>query len=829
MSETTLRNGLAVLVCLVLAGPGYAQRELRDIPDPDPELERATFVVDPAVEVNLFAADPLIAKPIQMNFDAAGRLWVASSSLYPQIKPGQQADDKIVVLSDTDGDGRSDRTDVFADGLLIPTGIEPGDGGVYVANSTELLHLADTDGDMRADRRRVVLSGFGTEDTHHILHTLRWGPEGLLYFNQSIYIHSHIETPHGIRRLGAGGIWHFRPETMELDVFIRGLVNGWGHHFDRWGQSFVTDGAGGQGINYAFPGAVFETAKEEVRILDGLNPGSPKYCSAEILEGRHVPEDWQGNILTNDFRANRVCRFAIEEAESGYTARQLGDLIRAKSVAFRPIDVKQGPDGAIYIADWYNPIIQHGEVDFRDPRRDHVHGRIWRVTFRDRAKTQAPQLADLDTEGLLAALESPERYTRQRAKRLLKRRGAETVVPALAAWLAGLDANDAEYEHHRLEGLWTYQALDMPEPALLGQVLESPDHRARAAAVRVLYHWQDRLGDDGSDATTLASRHVVDQHPRVRLEAVRALGRIGTAAAVVAAMQALDMPTDRFLDHALWLTARETSDAWLPQLVDGKITFVRPEHTIYALEAVDSPAVVPVAARLAGNDQVGSDVRRRALELLARHGGPAEFDLVLAEVFDGAAPAQERGQLLESLVKASQTRGVVPDRSAGRVGQLVSGDEPRLARAAIEAAGRWQVEEAWMPILEIAISDDAPVETRIAAARSLALLRPDEAVDVLVEMAGDDQTAAIRPSAVEVLATLDVTKAAGRAATLLAEAESASQAAALIEMFAQRKSGPAALAAALDEQHVMLPATVARRGLRAAASAGADGSALNEA
>ncbi|MEZ6071944.1 MAG: hypothetical protein R3C10_17200 [Pirellulales bacterium] len=248
------------------------------------------------------------------------------SSLYPQIKPGQQADDKIVVLSDTDGDGRSDRTDVFADGLLIPTGIEPGDGGVYVANSTELLHLADTDGDMRADRRRVVLSGFGTEDTHHILHTLRWGPEGLLYFNQSIYIHSHIETPHGIRRLGAGGIWHFRPETMELGVFIRGLVNGWGHHFDRWGQSFVTDGAGGQGITYAFPGAVFETAKEEVRILDGLNPGSPKYCSAEILEGRHVPDDWQGNILTNDFRANRVCRFAIEEAESGYTAAATGRL-----------------------------------------------------------------------------------------------------------------------------------------------------------------------------------------------------------------------------------------------------------------------------------------------------------------------------------------------------------------------------------------------------------------------------------------------------------------------------------------------------------------------
>ena len=101
---------------------------------------------------------------------------------------------------------------------------------------------------------RVVLSGFGTEDTHHILHTLRWGYDGMLYFNQSIYIHSHIETPHGVRRLGGGGIWQFRPETMELDVFIRGLVNPWGHHFDRWGQSFATDGAGGEGINYCIPG-----------------------------------------------------------------------------------------------------------------------------------------------------------------------------------------------------------------------------------------------------------------------------------------------------------------------------------------------------------------------------------------------------------------------------------------------------------------------------------------------------------------------------------------------------------------------------------------------
>src|SRR6185369_6880350 len=191
-----------LLLALLALSPSVAraQRDAK-IPDPDPELERKTFIVAPGFEVSLYAADPLLAKPIQMNFDPQGRLWVASSEIYPQIKPGEKANDKILVLEDTKGEGKADKTTVFADGLLIPTGLEPGDGGVYVANSTELLHLTDTDGDGKADRTRVVLSGFGTEDTHHIVHSLRWGHDGMLYFNQSIYIHSHIETPHGVRRL----------------------------------------------------------------------------------------------------------------------------------------------------------------------------------------------------------------------------------------------------------------------------------------------------------------------------------------------------------------------------------------------------------------------------------------------------------------------------------------------------------------------------------------------------------------------------------------------------------------------------------------------------
>ncbi|HEY1783918.1 MAG TPA: PVC-type heme-binding CxxCH protein, partial [Pirellulales bacterium] len=540
---------------LLLPAAALAQRELKDIPDPAPEIEAATLELADGFEINLFASDPLLAKPIQISFDADGRLWVAASETYPQVKPGQTPNDKILVLEDANGDGRADKTSIFVEGLLIPTGVEPGDGGVYVANSTELLFLKDTDGDGRADTYRVLLSGFGTEDTHHILHGFRRGPDGRLYMSQGRYIHSHIETPWGVRHMGSACIWQFRPETSELDAFARGLYNPWGNTFDRWGQSFATDGAGVQGINYFFPGAMMIDTPGAGRTLEGLNPGSPKESGLEIVDGRHLPDDLQGSLLTADFRAHRICRYTVSDDGSGFASRQQPDLVRSRHVAFRPIDIKQGPDGAIYIADWYNPIIQHGEVDFRDPRRDHVHGRIWRVTAKGRPLNDRPQLAGASIPALLTALEAPESVTRHFARQVLKERG-DAVLPELAVWLNALDIRKPDHEHHLLEGLWTQQSLSAVSPQLLARLLAAKDPRARAAAVRVVGDLHRQL----PDAQAMLESRIVDDHPRVRLEAVVALTRLSSAKAVQIAMRALDRPTDRFLDHALYVAARSSAD-----------------------------------------------------------------------------------------------------------------------------------------------------------------------------------------------------------------------------------------------------------------------------
>ncbi len=558
---------------------------------PTPEAERASFTVADGFEVNLYASEPMVAKPIQINFDPAGRLWVASSSVYPQVRPGEAPDDKIVVLEDADGDGRADKSTVFAEGLLIPTGVEPGDGGAYVANSTEVVHFIDRDGDLRADDYRVVLSGFGTEDTHHIIHTFRWGFDARLYFNQSIYIHSNVETPFGRRTLNAGGTWRYRPESGQLDVVTQGLVNGWGHTFDRWGNGFQTDGAGDGGVHYAFPGAVFRNAKDEQnrdlsRIINGLNPASPKYCGAEMVGGRHLPDDWQNNVVTADFRANRIVRFKVEDQPGGFfTSKQMPDVMTSTSPYFRPIDMKMGPDGAIYVADWCNAIINHGEVDFRDPRRDKVHGRIWRISAKNRKLVDRPKLVGATVPQLLEQLKAPEDWTRQQAKMVLRSRGAKEVLPALAAWTKGIKGDDADAEHQRLEALWVHQGFDVPEPALLARLLKSKDGRARAAAVRVIPDWQDRL----PNTTDLLAAAVQDDHARVRLEAVRALARVRAPQSVEIAMRATEKPLDPFLEFAIVQAANDLQPIWMPEFKAGRLTFGgRADQLSRALQAVQS-------------------------------------------------------------------------------------------------------------------------------------------------------------------------------------------------------------------------------------------------
>jgi putative heme-binding domain-containing protein len=766
-------------------------------PQPHPSFEIAD-----GLEVTLWAENPLLNKPIQMNFDPQGRLWVVSSELYPQIEPGQAATDKIIVLQDSTGAGHADKASVFAEGLLIPTGIEVGDGGAYVAQSTELLHFKDTNGDGKADVRRIVLSGFGTEDTHHNLHTLRWGPDGRLYMNQSVYTRTDAETPHGVVRLKAGGIFRFDPRDDRMEILYRGWVNAWGHQFDACGQSFVTDGAGFQGVSWGVPGATYFTLAPARRMIDSVSPGRyPKFAGIEIVRSAHFPGDWQGDVITADFRAHRVVRFKLSDQGSGYVTKEMPDVMRTTADSFRPIDVRLGPDGALYIADWSNPIIQHGEVDFRDPRRDKSHGRIWRVAVKGAAPIAKIDFTKLSNGQLLDRLLSVNGYEQERAQRVLVERGAAKVLPDLDAWASKQTAEPA-----RLHALWTYEAFNTAKPELLGRLLAAKDARVRAAAVRAL--------PSSADIGPL-EKLVADANPRVRVEAVRALGQRKSARAAELALSVLERPMDPFLDYAVWLTINELAEPWLAAVKSGTWKFAGREKQLeFALKAIEPALASEVLGQLLGQQGVARDGSGPWIELIGSAGGPAELRVLFDQLLRGEFSEPVTLRAITALSDATRLRSVKPTGDLKPLGTLLKNPHEKTRIAALQLAGTWKLASFTPQLFEVASNVSASPAERGAAFASLREIGGSGVIARLKQLAGGNAPLNIRREAAVALAALELPSAVPEMIAVLKATTDEAESVALWRALLGIRGVSAKLASELPKTE--LPREVARAGLRPA-------------
>jgi len=509
-----------------------------------------SLTVPEGYKVELFASEkefPNLANPMQLSFDDKGRLWVAVMPIYPHYRPGDALpNDKLLIYEDTDGDGKADKETVFAENLHLPIGFEFAPEGVYLSEEPNLVLLRDTNGDDKADTKEIVLGGFDTHDTHHAISAYTADPSGAFILCEGVFLHSNIETPYGPVRCVDGGFLRYSPQRGQLERTAQlSIPNPWGVVFDAWGQDFFLH-TSGTSMNWMLPVSVKPAFGSKTPSTPDLVPKGQSVrptSGLEVVSSRHFPDEVQGDLLLcNAIGFLGIKQHAIEDDGTGWKTTFRQDLLKSTDGNFRPVDLEFAPDGSLYVIDWHNVLIGHMQHNARDPLRDHVHGRIYRITYPSRPLVQPATVADAPIQTLLENLKEPELRTRYRSRRALRAQPATQVLPAVKSWAAKLDPNDPHYEHYSLEALWTTWGLNQADETLLRQLLAARDFHARAAAVRVLRYNMHRIADHPA----LLEKAAVDPHGRVRLEAIVAASWMTDNAAArkivdIASQQPLDI------------------------------------------------------------------------------------------------------------------------------------------------------------------------------------------------------------------------------------------------------------------------------------------------
>jgi mono/diheme cytochrome c family protein/glucose/arabinose dehydrogenase len=512
------------------------------------------FHLAPGYKIDLFASEREfkdLANPVQLTFDNKGRLWVATMPSYPHYKPGDpKPNDKIIILEDTNADGKADKQKTFADGLHLPLGFEIAAEGVYVSQGTNFMLFTDSDGNDSADRKEILLSGFDDHDTHHAHHAYTADPSGAIYMGEGVFLHTNVETPYGPVRGTNGGFYRYSPQRHKLERTAQlSIPNPWGIAYDEWGENFFAE-TSGPDVRWMMPGTVKprygEATHKSFNLIEQKHLVRPT-SGLEFVSSRHFPDDVQGDLLINNtigFLGTK--QHVMEDDGTGYKSRHRQDILKSDDRNFRPVDLEFAPDGSLFIADWHNILIGHMQHNARDPLRDHVHGRIYRITYPSRPLVTPAKVGGAPIDNLLDNLKLPEYRTRYRTRRELRGRNADEVVGHIKTWVQQLDKNDPRYEHHLTEALWvTWGANKVDEP-LLRSVLAAKDYRARAAAVRVLRY----TGHQVKDQIGLMKQAANDEHGRVRLEVITAASWLDKTNGLAILNEVVKKPLDEWMTHA---------------------------------------------------------------------------------------------------------------------------------------------------------------------------------------------------------------------------------------------------------------------------------------
>ena len=407
----------------------------------------------------------------------------------------------------------------------------------------DLTFIQDTDGDGKADKRTRVLSGFGTEDSHHALHDLTWTPDGDLIWREGIFHHTQVETPYGPVRQANSGWFRFQPRDQRLTGFgSYHSTNPWGVTFDDWGQHMAS---------HPIYAEAFHSIDAPYPLQHPRPTGLKAYsgtCGQEFVDFASWPDEMQGDFIKVRYKpTNRVEIHKWKEGEFGYEEEYVSDLIFSTNLSFIPVDLRYGPRGAMYVCDWYNPVKGHAQYSLRDDRRDRHSGRIWRIVPKDAELSDPPKFAGASIADLLDVMKRSEYRYRYWAKHELRAREPAAVKQGLDNWVVGLDRTDPRFRHHQVEAIWNYRNIGATNIDLLREVLTCENHHARAAAMKQLRYWHS----DMPDAIDLLRSGINDENGVVRMQSVITASHMGTREALDVALEVFNHPQGGHLSYAV--------------------------------------------------------------------------------------------------------------------------------------------------------------------------------------------------------------------------------------------------------------------------------------
>lgn len=714
---------------------------------PEEALQR--MQVPPGFKVELVASEPDLVNPVAMTFDERGRIWVTESFEYPRSEPGPGRD-RIKVLEDTDHDGRVDRVSIFAEGLNIPSGIAVGHGGVWVANAPDILFLQDTDGDGRADRREVVVTGFGRTDTHELPNSLTWGPDGWLYGLNGVFNHCQV-THRGREYRFNCALFRIHPQTRDFELFCEGTSNPWGIAWDTEGSAFISACV----IDHLWhlvetgyyhrQGGPYPPFTWKIESIVDYRHQMAAYCGIHYFDSDAYPPEYRESLYMGNIHGNCVNRDVVERRGATYRGRPRDDFLVANDAWFMPVVQKTGPDGCLYVLDWYDRYHCYQDAR-RDPAGiDRGKGRLYRVRYGDAPRAGPFDLAGETDEQLLARLGSPNVFFRDLAQRILGERLLGTAPgPArsadersqLVAKLEALVMDASASRKARLHALWARVGGGQLGAEFIAALAGSDDSTFRAWAVRAVGN--ARKADAATRERVLAL--AADPSPDVRLQVAIAVGKL--AAGESPAIDPLPVwlailataGDDPLLARVVWANLQ-------PRLGHDGPRFV---EALGRRRLGDSPAwreVVPRALdRMWAEPTMRPEVLARGvLDTLGGEGGSVDGG---RSVLAWLAAKLESGELKGE--RADALRAALVPELRKRLEAAVADDPLRAGVVAVAAS--WRDDAALAVARSLAADGSRPAAERAAAFEALVTARDPAAVELFATaLDADDPASAELP------------------------------------------------------------------------------------